>query len=388
MPFAFARCWAGMKANREAAWREHGDEDHEEMEENEESTMMLRQSCLDRVVADLCWANYDLALRRISDSLSGTTDRGQIGALLELKNIVIRVHVNADGGQSFGPTYQSAALPHAFTAEMLDVVQKVLRCSNHYEVLRLSQNDTYSEVKRSYKRLALRLHPDKNRAPGAEMAFRRISEAADCLTDHNRRLEYNQDMFMGDSTYDEWELQEEQQQQEEEGELGAAPRRPYMAANQRVPQSQALFQTQHLAVGMVCSLLFMFLVMHFLSTVPEYSFRRSSTHSVARFSHARNIAYYMSPESAAKYTEEQREQLEQQIESVYIEELKVNCQQETRLRDTLLLRVLQADMQNMRQRAEHMPMPACEALHKIGQSSFRPLLQSSQTKENKEATGG
>ncbi|XP_034119870.1 dnaJ homolog subfamily B member 1 [Drosophila guanche] len=373
---------ARMRAYREAAWSEHGDEDHEEMEENEESTMV--RSCLDRVVADLCWANYDIALQRISESLSGTTGRGLIGALLEIKNIVIRVRINADGGQSFGPTNQSAALPHAFTAEMLDVVQKVLRCSNHYEVLRLSQNDTYSEAKRSYKRLALRLHPDKNRAPGAEMAFRRISEAVDCLTDHNRRLEYTQDLSMGDSMYDEWEYAEQEQQEEEE--LAAAPRRPYMAANQRVPQSQVFFQTQHLAVGMVCSLLFMFLVMHVLSTVPEYSFRRSSTHSVARFSHARNIAYYMSPESAAKYTAEQREQLEQQIESVYIEELKLNCQQETRLRDTLLLRVLQADVQNMRQHAEHMPMPACEALHKIGQSSFRPLLQSSHTKEKKETT--
>ncbi|XP_033251161.1 chaperone protein dnaJ 49-like [Drosophila miranda] len=223
----------------------------------------------DRLVSDLCLGKYDHALERIREALLMTTDRRQIEALLEIKTIVIRLcgDSNVGGDQIFGPTLQSDALPHAFTSEMLDVVQKVLRCRNHYKVLGLSQNDPFSEVKRSYKRLALCLHPVKNRAPG----FRRISEAADCLTDHDRRMKYTLDMGMGDSEYSDGENVE--QEEEEEDYDGGMPRRPYMAANQRVPQSQALFQTEHLAIGVVCALLFMFLTMHLLSTVPDYSFK-------------------------------------------------------------------------------------------------------------------
>ncbi|XP_022225624.2 dnaJ homolog subfamily B member 1 [Drosophila obscura] len=382
MTFAFARCWAGRRFNREAPWTDQEDEDPtttEQEEEDEDSTISTGQSQLDRVVGDLSWGNYDHALKRISEALSVSTDRRQIGALLEIKNIVIRLRINTATDKIFGPTYQSDALPHPFTAEMLYVVQKVLRCSNHYEVLRLSQNDTFSEVKRSYKKLALRLHPDKNRAPGAEMAFRRISEAADCLTDQNRRMEYDRNMAMGDSEYSDGENAEQEQEADD-----ATPRRPYRAANQRVPERQALFQTQHLVIGMVCSLLFMVLIVHFLATVPEYSFRRTSTYSVARHTQSRNIAYYLSPKSAAKYTEDQREKLEQQIESAYIEDLKVNCQQETRLRDALFLRMRQGDMENIRQHAENMPTPACDALLKIGQSSYRPLLESRNPKTQKE----
>ncbi|XP_026840763.1 dnaJ homolog subfamily B member 14 isoform X1 [Drosophila persimilis] len=359
----------------EATWTE---------QEEEEATVMPGQArCQlhDRLVSDLCLGNYDHALERIREALLMTIDRKQIEALLEIKTIVIRLcgDSNVGGDQIFGPTLQSDALPHAFTAEMLDVVQKVLRCRNHYEVLGLSQNDPFSEVKRSYKRLALRLHPDKNRAPGAEMAFRRISEAADCLTDHERRIKYTLDMGMGDSEYSDGENVE--QEEGEEDYDGGTPRRPYMAANQRVPQSQALFQTEHLAIGMVCALLFMFLTMHFLSTVPDYSFKRTSTHSLVRFSHSRNIAYYMSPKTAAKYTEEERQELEQEIESVYIQDLKVNCQQETRLRDTLRLRARQGDLENMRHHAEDLPLAACKALFEIGKSSPRPFLSSNPKKQ-------
>lgn len=69
----------------------------------------------------------------------------------------------------------------------------ILRCKDYYEVLRITKEATDTEIKRSYKKLALQLHPDKNRAPRAVEAFKALGNAAGVLTDPEKRKHY--DMF-------------------------------------------------------------------------------------------------------------------------------------------------------------------------------------------------
>jgi DnaJ family protein B protein 12 len=47
--------------------------------------------------------------------------------------------------------------------------------------------------------LALKAHPDKNKAPGAEECFKKISAAYDCLTDTEKRRRY--DLGAGDDLF-------------------------------------------------------------------------------------------------------------------------------------------------------------------------------------------
>ncbi|KAG4958549.1 Chaperone protein dnaJ 49 [Glycine soja] len=47
-------------------------------------------------------------------------------------------------------------------------------------------------VRKQYRKLALNLHPDKNKSPGAEGAFKLVSEAWSLLSDKVKRLAYNQ----------------------------------------------------------------------------------------------------------------------------------------------------------------------------------------------------
>nr|KYP72136.1 Chaperone protein dnaJ 49 [Cajanus cajan] len=47
-------------------------------------------------------------------------------------------------------------------------------------------------VRKQYRKLALTLHPDKNKSPGAEGAFKLVSEAWSFLSDKVKRLAYNQ----------------------------------------------------------------------------------------------------------------------------------------------------------------------------------------------------
>ena len=62
----------------------------------------------------------------------------------------------------------------SFTKEQLTIVQRVRKCKHteFYEILQIERTASDTEVKKSYRKLALQLHPDKNGAPGADEAFK------------------------------------------------------------------------------------------------------------------------------------------------------------------------------------------------------------------------
>jgi len=61
----------------------------------------------------------------------------------------------------------------------------------YYDTLELSSSATLADVKKSYRRLALQWHPDKNSSPEAAERFRSITEAYEVLSDPQRRQEYD-----------------------------------------------------------------------------------------------------------------------------------------------------------------------------------------------------
>ena len=60
---------------------------------------------------------------------------------------------------------------------------------NYYEILGVSKEATAEEIKKSYRKLSLQYHPDKN--PEGEEKFKQISEAYGVLGDENKRKEYD-----------------------------------------------------------------------------------------------------------------------------------------------------------------------------------------------------
>ncbi|MDM5179822.1 DnaJ domain-containing protein [Massilia sp. DJPM01] len=63
---------------------------------------------------------------------------------------------------------------------------------NLYTILGVAPNATDDEIKKVYRSLAMRFHPDRNDAPGAEVRFKSITKAYDILSDPAKREEYNQ----------------------------------------------------------------------------------------------------------------------------------------------------------------------------------------------------
>jgi len=63
---------------------------------------------------------------------------------------------------------------------------------DYYEILGIPREATKDEIKRAYRKLALKYHPDRNKEPDAADRFKEISEAYAILSDDVKRQQYDQ----------------------------------------------------------------------------------------------------------------------------------------------------------------------------------------------------
>jgi curved DNA-binding protein len=67
-----------------------------------------------------------------------------------------------------------------------------------YETLDVSESASADEIKKAYRKLARKYHPDINKSPEAEEKFKEINAAYEILSDDSKKRQYDQ---MGDSMF-------------------------------------------------------------------------------------------------------------------------------------------------------------------------------------------
>lgn len=81
----------------------------------------------------------------------------------------------------------------SYTEDQEKIALEVLSKERHafYEVLRVQRSANDIEIKKSYRKLAIKLHPDKNPHPRASEAFKVINRAFEVLSDEEKRRLYD-----------------------------------------------------------------------------------------------------------------------------------------------------------------------------------------------------
>ncbi|GAB5570609.1 dnaJ homolog subfamily B member 12 isoform X1 [Prionailurus iriomotensis] len=78
-----------------------------------------------------------------------------------------------------------------YTKDQVDGVLSINKCKNYYEVLGVTKDAGDEDLKKAYRKLALKFHPDKNHAPGATDAFKKIGNAYAVLSNPEKRKQYD-----------------------------------------------------------------------------------------------------------------------------------------------------------------------------------------------------
>ena len=70
---------------------------------------------------------------------------------------------------------------------------------NYYEILGVDESANQADIKKSFRSLAFKYHPDRNKEPDAEGKFKEINEAYDTLGDESKRQNYDNQRKFGNN---------------------------------------------------------------------------------------------------------------------------------------------------------------------------------------------
>lgn len=89
---------------------------------------------------------------------------------------------------------------------------RLLDSSGYYAILGVSEQATYLELKRAYRRLARKYHPDRNNSSHAESMIKKINAAFEILSDDDKKRKYDKTAF--ETKWDEEEIRSNVQHSE------------------------------------------------------------------------------------------------------------------------------------------------------------------------------
>ncbi|XP_023299974.2 dnaJ homolog subfamily B member 12 [Lucilia cuprina] len=276
-----------------------------------------------------------------------------------------------------------------YTSDQLEAVRKVKKCKDYYEILGVTKQSTDSEIKKAYKKLALQLHPDKNRAPGAVEAFKAVGNAAAILTDPEKRKQY--DMYgineshsggsgggnggmRGNYYASDYGYARGFQADVSAEELfnmffgtGFPQQNVYMRSQRRRQQREER-ENQSSSSALINLLPILLLIglsmmSSFFISDPIYSLSPSHKYSVKRETNGLKIPYYVKDNFYSEY-QGSVGRLEESVEEDFFNHLKHSCSRERNYRDSMLAKARSFGDRDLFRKAQNINMPSCDNLQK------------------------
>ncbi|XP_065063516.1 dnaJ homolog subfamily B member 14-like [Rhopilema esculentum] len=291
-----------------------------------------------------------------------------------------RKRTKSEGKSSAGPEDDD------YTKEQADAVSRIRKCKDFYEILNVSKNADEAELKKSYRKLALQFHPDKNKAPGATEAFKRIGTAFAVLSDPDKKRRYEEyGETLGPAQrhtrhYSDVEREFEDISPEDIFNMffggGFPTGRVYVHRRNRNNQHHhAHFHSREEqnvpAYYPIMQLLPIFILVAFslfsslLVQDPPYSFHQNGNYIHPKVTNRYRIQYFVQKTFSNSYYGDSLEQLERRIERDYIEKVQINCFKERQYKQEMLYQARVWGNHEMLRKAENLEMRSCKQLEDL-----------------------
>ncbi|XP_002122467.2 dnaJ homolog subfamily B member 14-like [Ciona intestinalis] len=289
-----------------------------------------------------------------------------------------------------------------FTAEQMNLVKRINSCKDYYDILGVSKEASEVELKKAYRKMALQLHPDKNTAPGATDAFKSVGKAFSVLNDSEKRHQY--DLYgpeglssvrsrRRNSSSDEYENDNAEFDPQElfnmffGGQFPNGNVRVFRRGNtyyygrnenrRRAENHQRRHhepQTNFGAMMQLLPLLILFIVSlmsNMLISDPVYSLKYGGEYTLHRQTRNFHVDFYVKQDFTKHYKKGSvpLRQLEETVESDYIEQLRNMCYQERVNKENLRRKGVYFGSTDMIKKAEAYPTKSCNELEKLFQRS-------------------
>ncbi|XP_063020221.1 dnaJ homolog subfamily B member 12 isoform X2 [Melospiza melodia melodia] len=279
--------------------------------------------------------------------------------------------------------------PKGYTQDQLDAVKRVKQCKDYYEILGVSREASDEDLKKAYRKLALKFHPDKNHAPGATEAFKAIGNAYAVLSSPEKRKQYDQfgDEKLGAARHGhghaDFHRGFEADISPEDlfnmffgGGFPSSNVHVYSNGRMRYTYHQRQDRREHQGDGglglfvqlmPILILIIVSALSQMMVSSPPYSLshRLSVGHTHRRVTEHLKVPYYVSESFAEEYTGTNLKNVERSVEDDYIANLRNNCWREKQQKEGLLYRARYFGDSDLYQRAQKMGTPSCSRLSDV-----------------------
>ncbi|CAK9013942.1 unnamed protein product [Durusdinium trenchii] len=269
-----------------------------------------------------------------------------------------------------------------YTSEQMQLVQRILRTKDYYDILEVPKNASEEAAKKAYRKLALKLHPDKNHAPGADEAFKKLSKAFQCLTDPEKKQVYD--------TYGDEDRMPQQQRHHYQQDFmtpedlfaaffggGPAFHQAHHGRHHHHDEGQ-MQRVQIFQALPVLLLVLLTLASNFAKDGgSKFSFQPNNAYRNERTTAMLNVAYYVTDDFEEHYSEGTKNlaEFDRQVEIYHVRTLHSDCDYQEKNQYKKVLAAKRRGSQEDLQAARNLPRPACKELERV-KKKFPQLFRS------------